>query len=428
METRKYQIFVSSTFVDLVKERQAAIKAIVDLGHMPSGMEGFPAIDMEQFEYIKKVIDQCDYYVLIIGERYGSLAPDGISFTEKEYRYAVEKGQRVLAFIKEETPKEQLSDLSEKFEAFKADVKSKRLVRTWADGDDLKYPISMSLQQAFDQHPRQGWIRAPKTQSPKIAIESTASDGIPTGVAFGIVAVAAAIVIALMTMDSLWKHPAGNEQESSSPSSRSDATKILPPSISSPTPSAKASEVMQPPEKPPPVTPFPQERLSSEDIATKIGVWRGVDQQLNDLARVLNAGYLMLDTWLPDTVASRLEEIKKVEALGASVVKLRADFERLRNAYVTYADIADTLKEVAISGGRPPIPGTVFDRLIRSIDAFATQLGTFSDQLPENFEDKMRPYVGALTRDLNLVREWQSTIRQAAAANEKQLSKADSKQ
>jgi hypothetical protein len=86
---KKYQIFVSSTFRDLVEERQDAIKSILDLGHIPAGMEGFPAIDMEQLKYIKKIVDQCDYYILIVAGRYGSVDADGISYTEKEYQYAV---------------------------------------------------------------------------------------------------------------------------------------------------------------------------------------------------------------------------------------------------------------------------------------------------------------------------------------------------
>src|ERR1700704_3456743 len=96
---KRYQIFVSSTYSDLVDERQDAIKAILDLGHIPAGMEGFPAIDIEQLKYIKKVIDQCDYYILIVAGRYGSVDVDGISFTEKEYQYAVETGKVVLAFV-----------------------------------------------------------------------------------------------------------------------------------------------------------------------------------------------------------------------------------------------------------------------------------------------------------------------------------------
>jgi Domain of unknown function (DUF4062) len=62
----------------LVDERREVIEAIIDLGHIPAGMEGFPAIDIEQFKYIQKVIDQCDYYVLIVAGRYGSSWSHGL--------------------------------------------------------------------------------------------------------------------------------------------------------------------------------------------------------------------------------------------------------------------------------------------------------------------------------------------------------------
>jgi hypothetical protein len=96
---KKYQIFVSSTFSDLVEERQAVSRAILDMGHIPAGMEMFPAADIEQLTYIKKVIDECDYYVLIIGARYGSLDEDGVSYTQREFQYAVETDKTVLAFL-----------------------------------------------------------------------------------------------------------------------------------------------------------------------------------------------------------------------------------------------------------------------------------------------------------------------------------------
>jgi histidinol phosphatase-like PHP family hydrolase len=96
---KKFQVFVSSTYEDLVEERQDALKSILDLGHIPAGMEGFFAADQEQFEYIKKIIDECDYYVLIIAGRYGSVDETELSYTEKEYDYAVSKGVTVLAFI-----------------------------------------------------------------------------------------------------------------------------------------------------------------------------------------------------------------------------------------------------------------------------------------------------------------------------------------
>jgi hypothetical protein len=47
---KKYQIFVSSTYTDLIVERQAVLRSILDLGHIPSGMEIFSAADNEQFK------------------------------------------------------------------------------------------------------------------------------------------------------------------------------------------------------------------------------------------------------------------------------------------------------------------------------------------------------------------------------------------
>jgi Domain of unknown function (DUF4062) len=84
---KRYQVFVSSTYADLQEERDAVFQTLMRMDCIPAGMELFPAIDEEQFEFIKKVIDGCDYYVLIIGGRYGSLTPEGISYTKKEYDY-----------------------------------------------------------------------------------------------------------------------------------------------------------------------------------------------------------------------------------------------------------------------------------------------------------------------------------------------------
>jgi hypothetical protein len=91
----KYQIFVSSTYEDLKEERDTVIKAILETGNIPVGMEMFSAGDEQQWELIKRQIEDCDYYVVILAHRYGSM--DGIiSYTEKEYDFAVEKKIPVL--------------------------------------------------------------------------------------------------------------------------------------------------------------------------------------------------------------------------------------------------------------------------------------------------------------------------------------------
>jgi hypothetical protein len=87
---RRYQVFVSSTFQDLQDERREVMTALLELKCIPSGMELFPAANEDQWSLIKKVIDDCDYYVVIIGGRYGSVHPKtGISYTEMEYQYAL---------------------------------------------------------------------------------------------------------------------------------------------------------------------------------------------------------------------------------------------------------------------------------------------------------------------------------------------------
>ena len=90
---KKYQVFVSSTYEDLKEERAAVSQTLLDLGCIPVGMEQFPASGMSQMDYIKKMLETCDYYILILAGRYGSVdLADGIGYTEKEYDYAVANG------------------------------------------------------------------------------------------------------------------------------------------------------------------------------------------------------------------------------------------------------------------------------------------------------------------------------------------------
>lgn len=91
---RRYQVFISSTYMDLVDERREVIQALLEMDCLPAGMEMFPAANDDQWTLIQQVIDESDYYVVIVGGRYGSVAPDGISYTEKEYDYAVSTGSR----------------------------------------------------------------------------------------------------------------------------------------------------------------------------------------------------------------------------------------------------------------------------------------------------------------------------------------------
>jgi Domain of unknown function (DUF4062) len=144
----KYQIFVSSTYDDLKNERNEVIKACLNMGHIPVGMEMFNAADEEQWQVISRTIDQCDYYVVIVAHRYGSVTPEGVSFTEKEYDYAVGKGVPVLGFVianEAAWPADRMeSERRGELERFKSKVKHK-VIRFWHSASELRSQFVESL-------------------------------------------------------------------------------------------------------------------------------------------------------------------------------------------------------------------------------------------------------------------------------------------
>lgn len=100
---KKYQVFISSTYTDLKEERLAVTQCLLDNDCIPVGMEQFPASGMAQIDYIKRMLDDCDYYILILASRYGSLDSDGKGFTEKEFDYAISKDIPIMSFVFEHT-------------------------------------------------------------------------------------------------------------------------------------------------------------------------------------------------------------------------------------------------------------------------------------------------------------------------------------
>lgn len=171
----KYQIFVSSTYDDLRDERSQVIKAILEMGHIPVGMEMFSAADEEQWKIITRQIDETDYYVVIVGNRYGSMS-GGVSYTEKEYDYATAKGIPALGFVIDDSV-DSLAKNSEKDDIkitallqFKAKVKQ-RPVGFWKSADDLHGKVSIALMKAFNTNPRTGWTRATSAVGPEVMQE-----------------------------------------------------------------------------------------------------------------------------------------------------------------------------------------------------------------------------------------------------------------
>ena len=167
---RKFSIFISSTYEDLKKERQALVGVALENNFIPVGMEQFHAAPTSQWNVITKMIDECDFYLLVIGGRYGSIDEEtGISYTEKEYNYAKTKGMPVLVLIKEssaitESEKDTGDDKYEKMkrlDEFRERVKNDRnTVDFFTDINSLKYVTSPTFRNAINYAGDDaGWVR-----------------------------------------------------------------------------------------------------------------------------------------------------------------------------------------------------------------------------------------------------------------------------
>jgi hypothetical protein len=169
----KLQIFISSTYTDLLAERQAAVKAILKAGHIPAGMELFTAGDQSQWTVIQKWISDCDIYMLIIGGRYGSIEQiSGLSYTELEYDYAVKCGKPHFAVVinDEELNRRQESlgsraieqDNPDKLKSFRSKVLSK-ISAFFSEPKDVELAVLETVPGLAEKYSLQGWVRSEAT-------------------------------------------------------------------------------------------------------------------------------------------------------------------------------------------------------------------------------------------------------------------------
>lgn len=167
---RKFSIFISSTYEDLKKERQALVGVSLENNFIPVGMEQFHAAPTSQWNVITKMIDECDFYLLVIGGRYGSIDEEtGLSYTEKEYKYAKTKKIPILVLIRQHSAifesKKDTGDNKykkiEKLDKFRSTVENdNNTVDYFTDLNDLKYVASSTFKNAADYVDKDaGWVR-----------------------------------------------------------------------------------------------------------------------------------------------------------------------------------------------------------------------------------------------------------------------------
>ena len=171
---KKYQVFVSSTYLDLKEERASAVQCLMDNNCIPVGMGQFPASGMSQKEYIRKLLDDCDCCVLIVAGRYGTIDEEsGISYTEWEFDCATSLGIPILCFLVkniDDLPRKYCEDSvekAEKLQAFREKIiHSNRLVKWYSNMHSLKAEIATSINHCINTIPMRGWVRGPVASEP----------------------------------------------------------------------------------------------------------------------------------------------------------------------------------------------------------------------------------------------------------------------
>ncbi|HYE08591.1 MAG TPA: DUF4062 domain-containing protein, partial [Patescibacteria group bacterium] len=165
---KKLQVFISSTYTDLQEERQSAVEAILNAGHIPAGMELFKAGNETQLDTIKRWIDQSDVYLLILGGRYGSIEQKSEkSYIHLEYEYAISKDIPIFALVlKDEAIDQKLQAIGKnsieqenyaKYVELKKQVAS-RMCKFVMDGRDIKLAIFETLNEFQQLYKFAGWV------------------------------------------------------------------------------------------------------------------------------------------------------------------------------------------------------------------------------------------------------------------------------
>ena len=162
---KRYQVFVSSTYEDLQEERKEVMQALLELDCIPAGMELFPASNDDQWTLIKRVIDDCDYYLLIIGGRYGSTNEEGISYTQMEFEYALTTKKPIISFLPKDVDTipsgkcDHDPQKLQKLEEFK-NLAKKKLIKYWTNPENLGSVVSRSMVRLIKDFPAEGWVKA----------------------------------------------------------------------------------------------------------------------------------------------------------------------------------------------------------------------------------------------------------------------------
>jgi len=170
VDEKRYQVFVSSTYRDLIEHRQLVMKALLQVNAIPAGMELFPASDDDAWTLIQRAIDESDYYVVIVGGKYGSTDENGVSYTEREFDYASERQKPIMAFLHKSVdilPRgktETDATACQKLDRFRQKAEEKHC-KYWTTPEELTIAVLTSYHHLLHTKPATGWVRGDRAKT-----------------------------------------------------------------------------------------------------------------------------------------------------------------------------------------------------------------------------------------------------------------------
>jgi hypothetical protein len=163
MIDKRYHVFISTTGADMQPERQVLTQTLASLGFFSWGLEARTPLTTA---FARRQIDDCDYFVLLLGSCYGELSASGVSYVHLEYIYAITKQKPILVII-HESPDSRALDVQEstkdgkrKFEDFRRQLQRERdMVVTFREPRELEVILRHAMPQLTQRYPSLGWVR-----------------------------------------------------------------------------------------------------------------------------------------------------------------------------------------------------------------------------------------------------------------------------
>ncbi len=163
MIDKRYHVFISTTGADMQPERSVLAQTLASLGFFSWGLETRTPLTTA---FARRQIDDCDYFVLLLGSRYGDLSASGVSYVHLEYIYAITKQKPVLVIMHESPDsrspevQEQTKEGQRKFEDFRRQLQRERdMVVTFREPRELEVILRHAMPQLTQRYPSLGWVR-----------------------------------------------------------------------------------------------------------------------------------------------------------------------------------------------------------------------------------------------------------------------------